>query len=412
MLALSQKLGTSKQTMLISDTFILQLNLLASIVLFTIALGLFFRKNNVKANVFLALLLLYPAVSIPLNMVFIIYRQYHFIFLSPVITGFNLTFGSILLSYLKLIQGRQDKFNLKKALHFIPAIFILISAVYYLLLSPQQQATSLNKLLAGEEEYINFINLFLLLHICCYLYLGWKSVKNYEKQAIELNAVEASVSIRWQKALLKCILTVNISLTLAYLLPIIITGHTHIYADLIATPLAALVMYIFIIYKGLSYHVIYNQPNYDRFAIAVAPLNQFIETTEILEKQAKEAPSFDNDFINQIKPKLEQLFTIEKLHTQPVLKLHEVATALSISPSTLSVFINNHLKMSFFEMLNRYRVEEAKQLLVNPNYQHYKIEYIGEISGFNSRASFFSVFKKHVGKTPQAFRDEHLSSNN
>lgn len=360
----------------ISDTLILQLNLLAAIVLFTIALGLFFRKNNVKANVFLGVLLLYPAVSIPLNMVFIIYRQYHFLFLSPAIIGLNLTFGPILLSYLKLIQGRQDKFNFKKALHFIPSISILISAVHYLLLSTQQQSTSLNKLLSGEEEYINFINLFLLLHICCYLYLGWKSVKNYEKQAIELNAAEASISIKWQKALLKCIVIINISLTLAYLLPIIITGHTHIYADLIAAPLAALVMYIFIIYKGLSYHVIYDQHNYDRFAVAVSPLNEFIETTETLEKQTKEAPSFDNDFISQIKPKIEQLFTIEKLHTQPGLKLYEVATALSISPSTLSAFINNHLNMSFFEMINHYRVEEAKQLLIHKDYQHYKIEYI------------------------------------
>ncbi|MCK7556513.1 helix-turn-helix domain-containing protein [Chitinophaga sedimenti] len=60
-------------------------------------------------------------------------------------------------------------------------------------------------------------------------------------------------------------------------------------------------------------------------------------------------------------------------------------------------------------MMNQYRVAEAQRLFASPEHQHYKIESIGQMSGFNSKASFFSVFKKLTGTTPQAFKEELTS---
>lgn len=386
------------------DVFILQLNLLSAIVLLTISCGLFIKKDNVKANIFLGFLLLYPAISILLNIVFIVLHKHQLLFLAPMNISFNLTFGPILLTYLHFIQGKTNKAPGSDFFHFIPALLVLISSLYYMIIPTEKQSALLNDILLGNNSYINLINIFLLIHIGCYLYIALEQVKTYEKGALELEIPVAKNSIKWQKSLLNGIITINILLLLAYSLPILFTGKAHIYSDLIVTPVSALLIYVFMIYKGLTYHTIYNKSDYAAFTDIANPLNNFI--AELKENNYQ--TTYKKEFVLDTKDHLNCLFDEKKIFTRPGLKLHDVAEILKISPAMLSFIINKHLKMTFFEMVSRYRVEEAKQLLTRVDYQHYKIEYIGEISGFNSRTSFFSVFKKQVGKTPQAFREEHL----
>jgi len=390
-----------------SASYLLQLNLVAIVVLFTIVCSLLIRKNNVMANVLLALIVLYVPLSISLNVLFIIFHQHHLLFLAPLNIGINLTFGPVLLCYMALIQGKNTTSVVRNIWHFVPAILIALSAGYYLLLPDSEQISSLIRLLAGNENYINTINLFLLLHIGSYLYIAWKKVVHYKRRATDLGVYETEITIKWQQAFLICIIIINVMLLLAYALPILLTGEANVYSDLIAVPVVAIGMYIFMIYKGLSYNVIFNKSAYQTYTASVAPLNHFIEEVELLEKPQK-YPQYGEQFND----KLEKLFHSQKIYTRPSLKLHDVAQLLNMSPAVLSAVINTNLKMTFFEMVNKYRVEEAKQMLIKADYNSYKIEYIGEISGFNSRASFFSVFKKHTGKTPLAYRDQYLLAEN
>lgn len=392
----------------VSDTFILQLNISATIVLLTVGFVLLFKKNNVRANIFLGFLMLYPVISIIINIIFIIFHQHQLLFLAPMNIGVNLTFGPVLLSYLYFIQGNPERKTGFSVLHYIPALIVFISAAYYLFIPEEEQSFLLERLLKGEEGYINLINHFLLIHICIYLYIAWKKVKIYEEISFDMSIPETENSVKWQKALLGCIILVNILLLLSFILPILIIGKAHIYSDLIATPIAALVMYVFLIYKGLSYHVIYNQTEYKAFATAAEPLNHFIEELKKQSQISKRQTLYEEEFLTEIHNKLENLFNEQEIYTKPGLKLHDVAVMLEISPATLSFTINKHMKTTFFELINTYRVKKAKHLLMGTDHRHYKIEYIGELSGFNSRASFFSVFKKQVGKTPQSYRDNYL----
>lgn len=57
---------------------------------------------------------------------------------------------------------------------------------------------------------------------------------------------------------------------------------------------------------------------------------------------------------------------------------------------------------SFYSFVNFYRVEKSKVLLkLIPD--TYVIESIIEESGFNSRSTFFRVFKEFTGETPGHF---------
>ena len=65
-----------------------------------------------------------------------------------------------------------------------------------------------------------------------------------------------------------------------------------------------------------------------------------------------------------------------------------------------------HYQSNFFEFINRYRVEEAKRLLLSPEFKDETILEIIYKSGFNSPSAFHRFFKRMVDMTPTEFRQQ------
>jgi AraC-like DNA-binding protein len=70
----------------------------------------------------------------------------------------------------------------------------------------------------------------------------------------------------------------------------------------------------------------------------------------------------------------------------------------------LSVLINQNLHQHFFDFINEYRINAAKEILRNPSKKEFTILEILYEAGFNSKYSFNTAFKKHTGLTPTQFR--------
>jgi len=49
---------------------------------------------------------------------------------------------------------------------------------------------------------------------------------------------------------------------------------------------------------------------------------------------------------------------------------------------------------NFYQFVNRYRIEESKKLLLNPDMNHLSLVGIGYEVGFNSKTVFNTTFKK------------------
>jgi YesN/AraC family two-component response regulator len=96
----------------------------------------------------------------------------------------------------------------------------------------------------------------------------------------------------------------------------------------------------------------------------------------------------------------------EKLYHEAELTLQQLANRLQLPTYLVSQAINDGLKKNFYELINGYRVEEAKQLLLSPKNQNFTILSIGFEAGFNSKTTFNTVFKKFTGMTPTEFRDK------
>ncbi len=90
------------------------------------------------------------------------------------------------------------------------------------------------------------------------------------------------------------------------------------------------------------------------------------------------------------------------------LTLPKLAKTVGCSVNHLSQVINSGFEMSFFDYLNRYRIDYAKELLSTSDFQSGAILNIAFTVGFNSNSAFYAAFKKRVGKTPAQYRRFNL----
>jgi AraC-like DNA-binding protein len=100
--------------------------------------------------------------------------------------------------------------------------------------------------------------------------------------------------------------------------------------------------------------------------------------------------------------KLDSAFRIEQLHRDSGLTLAVLSEALKEREHYVSQVINQDLDTTFYELLNRHRVEQACQLL-----RHSPELGVLEIAlavGFNTKSTFNSAFRRLTGMTPREYR--------
>lgn len=107
--------------------------------------------------------------------------------------------------------------------------------------------------------------------------------------------------------------------------------------------------------------------------------------------------------IRSYKHALRRLMRDEQIYLRPGLTLPQLAKTVGCSVNHLSQVINSGFGVSFFDFINRHRVEHAKMLLEKLD-DHGAVLKVAFSVGFNSNSAFYSAFKKHVGTTPAEFR--------
>lgn len=94
----------------------------------------------------------------------------------------------------------------------------------------------------------------------------------------------------------------------------------------------------------------------------------------------------------------------DKPYMEPDITLDNLAATLGYPPKDLSMVINRHFGVNFYEFINQFRVDEAKRMLVSEEYKNTTITDIYMAVGFNSKSVFYTFFKKKVGATPSQYR--------
>jgi len=99
----------------------------------------------------------------------------------------------------------------------------------------------------------------------------------------------------------------------------------------------------------------------------------------------------------------------QKKYLDPYLSLESLANDLKISIGHLSFLINNYSEKHFTDYINEFRVDQVKKLILNVEYVNYTIESIGLESGFNSKSTFYTAFKKFTDLSPSQFKKQFVN---
>ncbi len=106
--------------------------------------------------------------------------------------------------------------------------------------------------------------------------------------------------------------------------------------------------------------------------------------------------------------KVNNLLREEKLYLHSM-RLKELARRVNVTAAQLSQVINELEGCHFSDFINKYRVEEAKTLILDGQ-QNLKIIEVAYQSGFNNKSTFNAAFKKFVGISPSEFKQHNTQS--
>ena len=129
------------------------------------------------------------------------------------------------------------------------------------------------------------------------------------------------------------------------------------------------------------------------------------EFTAVAEKPQAEANTDtetrkdDLEQLQQYARQVEDYLRTSEAYVNPNLSLKEVAKAVGISSNNLSKAINATLDKNFFDLVNGFRVEKSKALLLAKREKGFTLETIAEQCGFNSQVTYCNAFKKAIGMT-------------
>ena len=341
------------------------------------------QNRSVKANIYLGLLIL---VSSLLSFdILISYTNFMFkvLHLVDATEPLNLLVGPLFYLYIK---AKLDEPKIKKVyLHFLPSVIYFFYVLFFLVENIEVKYNAYIDQYHPEMNFVevlnsgfndplllkSFINEFTMLSIGAYLILSVISIYKAHKKS------------RGNEKLIK-VLWIDAAFMAAILLTIIFVKLTfpHDLGDYII--IVAITIFIYSISFKVIKDSLFFQKQEKKYSKSVLDEETKIK---ILEK------------IN------EQMSNKYFLNTSP--SLPDLSKKINTSPNYVSQVINEKLSLTFLELINKYRVEEAKKILKDENLNE-TIEGIAYSLGYNSKSTFHSAFKKITGQTPAEYRNSKL----
>lgn len=102
--------------------------------------------------------------------------------------------------------------------------------------------------------------------------------------------------------------------------------------------------------------------------------------------------------------RIHHLMQEKKSYRDKSFNLRKLGQELKQPTYRISQALNMYSKCSFPDILNEYRIREAREKLQSPSCSHLKVEAIGESVGFSNKVSFYKHFKRLNGMAPGEYQ--------
>ncbi|MBI1939217.1 MAG: AraC family transcriptional regulator [Ignavibacteriales bacterium] len=377
-------------------SFITNIFLLASVHGFLLAALLFFKKKNRNANRVLS----FAIFILALDLLFVYSTITEFYKTFPSTFGINFAFpfiyGPIFYLYTKIVTGNETHFRAKHLLHFIPFVLAHLYVSPFYLLSAQGKLAQIEIYLNEIQYDLVFIGFLKAVHGIIYTSFSLGLIHRFDKNLRESLSNIDKIKLNWLRFLITGTLIVWIVVALTILIPVFVDPSLNIYDSIIY-------FFISIFIYAVGYGAL-NQPevfNYHDEKIKLADAKEETESTGTAKYIKSSLTEVD---IERIKTELIDIVEGKKLYLKSDLTLSQLAEELKASNHNLSEVINTSFNKNFYDFINFYRVEEFKQRIKKPEYDNYSLLAVAFDSGFSSKTSFNSIFKKYTNTTPSEYK--------
>ena len=117
----------------------------------------------------------------------------------------------------------------------------------------------------------------------------------------------------------------------------------------------------------------------------------------------KRKNKLDQKEVLQIKELVDTFFEEKKGYRQAELSLSVLANEIDTTTNKLSWVLNNTYKKSFYELVNRYRVDEFIERIKENKHKEFTVVSIALDVGFKSKSTFYKAFKEITNFTPTEY---------
>ena len=305
--------------------------------------------------------------------------------------SFGLAIGPLIYLYVRTTLEAPFRLQRKDLWHFLPIVIFVL----YRLVILAHDAAQENWAIGYEGDWQRnfhvvyaspFMQFFEYSSQLLYLAFTWQLFRQYQQKIKRFFSNTYQIELNWLKVFL-----IVFSLLFAY--------------DALTDVVDSFIMELHYTHKWWVQFF---------FAIAVVYLGTKAYFTDLKKLHqltfAIESPgsvSTEKDTPQYVKEKalIEAYIVQHQSFLQTDFTLKDLAEGLKMNVHQVSEIINSGHGVNFNEFINRFRVEEVKRRIRNPENDHLSLLALALDSGFNSKATFNRVFKKISGQSPSQYKN-------
>ncbi len=292
---------------------------------------------------------------------------------------------SIYISILYFVNP-TSKFKIRYLLHFL--LFLVFTFLENIVFFSEKSISTKTLFDIGETSF--YVRDILPFQTLAYVLVSYLTLRKHNKNLELITATTQNINLNWLKLFLLILIFpilfwINDALDL---FPVLLKITGFIYS----------ISIFFLAYYALRQTAIFpfRKENLDEISEV---LSAFPPTKIEMPKPQR----LSKEQISILTIQLDSLMAGEKIFLDNEINLTTVAEKLGTSIHDTSYLINEVTGSNFYNYINTFRVEEAKKLLVSSKADKLNMLGIAFESGFNSKTTFNTAFKKIVGLSPSEY---------
>jgi AraC-like DNA-binding protein len=354
-----------------------------------LGLLLFRSKNNQPANRTLSILLF----LLSFHLILVGFDERDFFITFPHLSRISWIIGTLYWPLLFLFIQRTTRYTLaawKNYALFLPFVFFLTIMLPYYFQSADSKRMILDDFEKASQSDFGWINQVISLMHILFQAIALRFYYFIESKLKEEYSGDEAIRIAWLKEFLIGIFVVTIIAVFSFFarnfnIPVLSQLYQFHFFGLV-------ILFYWVSYKALTYPVVFG-----------------LQPQQNLERESKSIQEIPvNDKLEKTFEAIQHVLAKEKLYLKATLTLTELASRAGVNRSVASEAINSQSGGNFFDLVNQLRIQEFKRLVRDPAKKNLSILGIAQEAGFNSKATFYSIFKKTTGKTPSEFLDSEV----